>query len=128
MFELALTLLSISSAKLGPGIDFSLVSIQQGFLMTLPLVALAFFLDLIEKRFQALQDVTTATQRSVLFLLGGTFKPFIGFVTATGLGVSCLIFEKRTDFFLIATALICVVSAVGCWFWRGDAFPGSSAV
>ena len=36
--------------------------------------------------------------------------------------------RKKDGFFLIATALICVVSAAGCWFWRGDAFPGSSAV
>jgi len=73
---------------LGPGISFSLNALKQGALTCLPLGALAAALDLIEDRFPALQDVTKATQRSVLALLGGRFKPMIAFLTAIALGLA----------------------------------------
>ena len=71
---------------LGPSVEFSMSSIQQGFLMALPLGLLVLFLDSLEDKIPALKDVTKATQRSVLALLGGKFKPVIGLVTAIGLG------------------------------------------
>jgi membrane protease YdiL (CAAX protease family) len=79
---------------LGPNIDFSAASIQQGAVMALPLAVFAYVLDLFEESIPALQDVTTATQRSVLALLGGTFKPVFGVATATALGVAAGLGEE----------------------------------
>jgi membrane protease YdiL (CAAX protease family) len=79
---------------LGPNIDFSAASIQQGAVMALPLAVFAYVLDLFEENIPALQDVTTATQRSVLALLGGTFKPVFGVATATALGVAAGLGEE----------------------------------
>ena len=73
---------------LGPSISFTLNTFKQGALLCLPLGAMAAALDLIEDRFQALQDVTKATQRSVLALLGGTFKPKLALLTAISLGLA----------------------------------------
>ena len=72
----------------GPGISFDFQSIRTGSLLALPLGAFAAGLDLIEDRFPALKDVTTATQRSVLALLGGTWKPQIALITALALGMA----------------------------------------
>ncbi|CAB9528316.1 CAAX protease self-immunity [Seminavis robusta] len=71
---------------LGPGFDLSWSAVGTGVLLTLPLGILAALLDLVEKRFQALKDVTKATQRSVLALLGGEFKPVIALITSLALG------------------------------------------
>jgi membrane protease YdiL (CAAX protease family) len=49
---------------------------------------LAAFLDSIEERYPALQDVSKATQRSVIALLGGTFKPLLALLTSTTLGLA----------------------------------------
>ena len=73
---------------LGPGIEFSWNALQLGTLLALPLGALAAALDLIEDQVPALQDVTKATQRSVLALMGGTFKPAFALVTAIALGLA----------------------------------------
>lgn len=93
---IAAVLVGTPNSGLGPGIDFSMSSIQQGAVMTLPLGILAVALDVVENRFdiQALQDVTTATQRSVLALLGGSFKPLVGLVTATALGIAAGLGEE----------------------------------
>lgn len=72
----------------GPGIDFGFKSISQGLLMTAPLGALAWILDCVEENVPVLQDVTTATQRSVLALLGSTFKPGLGLAVAVSLGLA----------------------------------------
>lgn len=79
---------------LGPGFDSSLPYAVQGILWSLPLGLLAVVLDLAEAKFTALQEVTKATQSSVLSLLGGTFKPFLGCVTALGLGAAAGIGEE----------------------------------
>ena len=71
---------------LGPGFDLSWPAFSMGVLYTLPLGLLAAALDVVEDKFPALQDVTKATQRSVLALLGGKFKPIIAFVTSLALG------------------------------------------
>ena len=71
---------------LGPGFDLNWQSFSTGVLYTLPLGLLAAALDIVEDKFPALQDVTKATQRSVLALLGGKFKPSIAFVTSLALG------------------------------------------
>ena len=82
------TILNVPNRGLGPDIAFTAQAWKDGFVYTLPLVGLAFVLDLVEDKVPALQDVTKATQRSVLSLLGGTFKPILGTVTATVLGMA----------------------------------------
>lgn len=71
---------------LGPGFQLTWSALSTGVLLTLPLGVLAAALDLVEDRFPALQDVTKATQRSVLALLGGEFKPAIALITSLALG------------------------------------------
>jgi membrane protease YdiL (CAAX protease family) len=78
----------------GPSIDFSLPSIGLGILWSLPLGVLGVVLDLVEDKFPALQDVTKATQSSVLSLLGGKFKPIVGTITALALGVAAGLGEE----------------------------------
>lgn len=72
----------------GSGVSFDLSSIKTGFLFALPLGVLAAALDLVEDRFPPLKDVTTATQRSVLSLLGRSFKPAFALATSIGLGLA----------------------------------------
>jgi uncharacterized protein len=72
---------------LGLGFSTSLASWQQGIFGVVPLVVLAVFLDLIEDRFVGLKDVSMATQRVCLTLMGGTFRPLIAVSVATTLGV-----------------------------------------
>jgi len=79
---------------LGPGFDASLPYIFKGILWSTPLGILAVALDVVEDKFQALQEVTKATQSSVLSLLGGTFKPVLGIVTALALGAAAGIGEE----------------------------------
>jgi uncharacterized protein len=85
---IAAKILNTPNLGFGPGISFDSGSIQQGVLGTVPIFGVAFVLDLVEKRVPALQDVTIATQRSVMALLGGTFKPGLSFVTSAALGLA----------------------------------------
>lgn len=86
----------LKSPNYGLGSNFVLnaATAQQGILGTLPLFGLAFALDFVEHRFQALQDVSRATQRSVLALLGTTFKPTIAIATSLALGIVAGIGEE----------------------------------
>ena len=79
---------------LGPDISFSPAALANGALLSLPLGVLAVFLDVIENRVPALQDVTKATQRSVLALLGGKWKPTVAVITALALGLAAGIGEE----------------------------------
>jgi membrane protease YdiL (CAAX protease family) len=79
---------------LGPNINFSVEAIATGTLLALPLGGFAAALDLVEERLPALKDVSKATQRSILALLGGTFKPVLGLVTAIGLGLAAGVGEE----------------------------------
>ena len=74
--------------SLGPNISFNSDAVIAGILYALPLFALAYALDLIEERFPALQDVTKATQRSVIALLGGTLKPLLALLISTALSLA----------------------------------------
>ncbi len=87
-------LLKTPNFGFGPDISFSFYSIGRGVLMTIPLGLLAWALDQIEAKIPALQDVTTATQRSVLALLGSTFKPGLGLLVAISLGVAAGLGEE----------------------------------
>ena len=82
------------NSGLGPGFDASLPFLVKGILWSFPLGLLAVFLDVVEDRFVALQEVTKATQSSVLSLLGGTFKPLVGITTALALGAAAGIGEE----------------------------------
>jgi len=81
---LAANFLHVPNYGLGPGFVLDETSLQYGILSTLPLFGLAYILDLAEDSIPQLQDVTKATQRSVLALMGGTRKPLIA------LGISAL--------------------------------------
>jgi membrane protease YdiL (CAAX protease family) len=72
----------------GPGISFDVEAVKNGALLALPLGVFAALLDTVEERFPALKDVTMATQRSVLALMGGTFKPGFAVTTAIALGLA----------------------------------------
>merc|ERR1712238_397172 len=79
----------------GANVDFSLSSIGSGILWSLPLGLLAVVLDLVEDRFPALEDVSKATQSSVLSFLGGKFKPLLGIrigSDAIAVGIASIIF------------------------------------
>jgi len=79
---------------LGPGISFAWKAVGYGTLMTVPLGVLAWILDFIEESVPALKDVTIATQRSVLTLMGSTFKPKLGLVLAIALGIAAGLGEE----------------------------------
>ena len=79
---------------LGKNINFGVPSICSGIVWTLPLGILAYVLDIIENKFPSLQDVTKATQSSVLSLLGGKFKPIIGTLVALALGIAAGLGEE----------------------------------
>lgn len=78
----------------GPNAVFDWASWQTALLATVPLGVIAWLLDFVEDRWVALQDVSKATQRSVLALLGGTFKPVLGLVTSVALGVAAGLGEE----------------------------------
>lgn len=84
---IAATLLKTPNFGFGPSIDFSLPALQKGTLCAIPLFVFAYALDAIEDNVPALQDVTKATQRSVLALLGGTLKPILAIIVSLALGL-----------------------------------------
>lgn len=79
---------------LGPGFDLSQNAIQLGSLLALPLFTMAAALDMIEDQLPALQDVTKATQRSVLALMGYRFRPIYALLISTMLGVAAGLGEE----------------------------------
>ena len=61
---------------------------------TLPLFALAAILDVVEKYVPALEDVSKATQRSVLGLMGGARQPLIALGVSIALGAAAGLGEE----------------------------------
>jgi membrane protease YdiL (CAAX protease family) len=55
---------------------------------------IGYLLDTVEDNFQPLKDVTTATQSSILNMLGSQFKPVLGLVAALILGLAAGIGEE----------------------------------
>lgn len=103
---------------LGPRFSLDGASLQAGCLLAVPLGALAAFLDTIEDQYPALQDVTRATQRSVLGLLGGTFKPVVGMLVATVLGIAAgvgeeMLFRGILQYELVARSGLGIVGSLG---------------
>mmetsp|Transcript_17877 Transcript_17877/g.26445 ORF Transcript_17877/g.26445 Transcript_17877/m.26445 type:complete len:289 (+) Transcript_17877:86-952(+) len=72
----------------GPGISFGASALGDGILKTMPLAVAAYLLDFMEKNVPALQDVTKATHRTVLALLGGKFKPVTALMVSLALGLA----------------------------------------
>jgi membrane protease YdiL (CAAX protease family) len=110
----------IGTPNLGLGPNFSLdaSSVQAGCLLAVPLGALAGYLDTIEDRYPMLQDVTRATQRSVLSLLGGRFKPLFGLVVAIVLGIAAgvgeeMLFRGLLQFELISRTGLGLAASLG---------------
>jgi uncharacterized protein len=91
---LAAYVLGTPQIGLGSGFEWNWQALAWGAASTLPLGGMAAVLDTLEERFPALQDVTKATQRSVLTLLGGTFKPGYAVVTALALGLAAGVSEE----------------------------------
>lgn len=91
---IAASILGTPRFGLGNGFDLNADAIKAGLLATGPLFVLAFVLDFVEKRVPALQDVTKATQRSVLALLGGEFRPAAALGTAIALGAAAGVGEE----------------------------------
>lgn len=83
----AALLLKTPNVGFGPNISFSKSALVQGTQCAIPLFIFAYALDMIEDSVPALQDVTKATQRSVLALLGGTLKPLLATVASLALGI-----------------------------------------
>lgn len=73
---------------MGPDFLLDVSSIKLGILTTLPLFAIALLLDIVEKSVPALNDVSKATQRSVLALLGGSRKPLLALGVSLALGTA----------------------------------------
>jgi membrane protease YdiL (CAAX protease family) len=83
----AALILQTPNLGLGRGISFDAEAVTLGALYAIPLFALAFLLDTVEDEYPALQNVTKATQRSVIALLGGTLKPLLALTTSIVLGL-----------------------------------------
>ncbi len=90
----AANFLNVPNNGLGDGFQIDSESIKSGVLATLPLFILAFVLDFVEKKVPALQDVTKATQRSVLLVLGGVRKPSIAIGVSMALGAAAGLGEE----------------------------------
>lgn len=90
----AANLLNIPNNGLGNGFILDSASIQLGLIAIFPLFVLAVVLDFVEKKVPALQDVSKATQRSVLALLGSSRKPLIALGVSIALGAAAGISEE----------------------------------
>lgn len=91
---IAALILQTPNYGLGSNFNLTPTAFQQGALATLPLFGLAAVLDIFEDKSKALQDVSKATQRSVLALLGTTPKPLLALGTSVALGLAAGIGEE----------------------------------
>jgi uncharacterized protein len=103
---------------LGPRFSLDVASLQAGCLLAVPLGVLAAFLDTIEDQYPALQDVTKATQRSVLGLLGSTFKPLVGLLVSAVLGIAAgvgeeMLFRGLLQYELMSKSGLGIVGSLG---------------
>lgn len=88
------SLLNVANGGLGPGFAITANSILEGIKWTAPLVAFAAALHVIEPNVQSLQDVTRATQRSVLALLGRKRRPIFALLSSILLGFAAGVGEE----------------------------------
>jgi membrane protease YdiL (CAAX protease family) len=80
--------LNVPNFGLGDGFAIDSDSVLAGLKATVPLGVLAFVLDFFEKSYKPLEDVSKATQRSILGLLGGVRKPLVAFGVSIALGAA----------------------------------------
>ncbi len=90
----AAKILNVPNLGLGGGFTLDGTSVESGLLATVPLFILAFVLDFVEKEVPALNDVSKATQRSVLALLGGARKPALALGVSVALGAAAGLGEE----------------------------------
>lgn len=91
---IAAKVLNTPNFGLGENISADAASVKLGVIAVLPLILLAVGLDLIEKYVPALQEVSIATQRSVLYLLGSQRKLFTALLVASSAGIIAGIGEE----------------------------------
>lgn len=91
---LAAMILSVPNYGLGAGFRFETSGLLIGTIAVAPLAALAVMLDLVENSVPALKNVTLATQRSVLSLLGTKRKPLTAILVAVSLGLAAGVGEE----------------------------------
>ncbi len=87
-------LFQVPNFGLGASFVLQWPQVQSSVLATLPLAFVAYLLDQVEPHVQWLQDVTLATQRSILALLGGTWKPVFAIGVALLLSLAAGIGEE----------------------------------
>lgn len=78
---------SIPNRGLGSGFALTTSALTQGLQYTIPLFAIAGIMRLIEPYSKALQEVTKATQRSVLTIMGKKRRPVYAIVVSVIFGV-----------------------------------------
>lgn len=91
---IAANFLDVPNFGLGEQFMLNDESITSGVKATLPLFALAFILDFAEQYVPALQEVSKATQRSVLGLMGGARKPILALGVSVALGAAAGLGEE----------------------------------
>ncbi|GKY92049.1 hypothetical protein MPSEU_000176400 [Mayamaea pseudoterrestris] len=108
----------------GPNIQFTFDTIRQGLVCTLPLAALAVLPNLLklEDKFPALQQVTQATLKTVLVLLGAQWKPITALTVCMLLGLAAgfgeemlfrgLLQYQLVDSWHVSNALAILLSSV----------------
>uniref|UniRef100_A0A7S3VC96 CAAX prenyl protease 2/Lysostaphin resistance protein A-like domain-containing protein n=2 Tax=Chaetoceros debilis TaxID=122233 RepID=A0A7S3VC96_9STRA len=84
----AAQVMNVPNFGLGDGFAINSDSVLSGLKATVPLGVLAFVLDFFEKSYKPLEDVSKATQRSILGLLGGVRKPLVAFGVSLALGAA----------------------------------------
>ena len=100
------TVLKMPNFGLGESFVLNGAAIQSGVLATLPLFAIAFVLDIMEEKVPALQNVSKATQRSVLALMGGKRNFGIAFLVSCALGIAAGVGEEMLFRGLLQTKLL----------------------
>lgn len=90
------SLAGIPNRGLGAAFSYDAGALLRGVTAAAPLFALAVVLDVVERRFdaRALRDVSRATQRSVLYVLGPRLRPLAALVVSAALAAAAGIGEE----------------------------------
>lgn len=99
-------LLKAPNYGLGESFVINGAAVQTGILATLPLFFIAYALDIVEDRVPALEQVTKATQRSVLAMMGGELNIRAALLVSSALGAVAGIGEEMLFRGLLQTQLL----------------------